>query len=159
MLAEVRKSDPDACLYIIGGGDAEYLDSVKAAIGEKGLERCVFWQKKAPQYQMKGVYQQADLFLLPTEYEIFGMVLLEAMFFRRVVLTTPNGGADMLLRSGENGLVLEKSDPARWAKALLDTAADPEKKARMEQVAYETVIHENTWDALADRFLAVYEKR
>lgn len=71
VLAEVRKSDPDACLYIIGGGDAEYLDSVKAAIGEKGLERCVFWQKKAPQYQMKGVYQQADLFLLPTEYEIF----------------------------------------------------------------------------------------
>lgn len=87
------------------------------------------------------------------------MVLLEAMFFRRVVLTTPNGGADMLLRSGENGLVLEKSDPARWAKTLLDTAADPEKKARMEQAAYETVIHENTWDALADRFLAVYEKR
>ena len=61
VLAEVRKSDPDACLYIIGGGDAEYVDSVKAAIGEKGLERCVFWQKKAPQYQMKGVYQQADL--------------------------------------------------------------------------------------------------
>lgn len=56
---------------------------------------------------MKGVYQQADFFLLPTEYEIFGMVLLEAMFFRRVVLTTPNGGADMLLRSGENGIVLE----------------------------------------------------
>ena len=64
-----------------------------------------------------------------------------------------------LLRSGENGLVLEKSDPARWAKTLLDIAADPEKKARMEQAAYETVIHENTWDALADRFLAVYEKR
>ena len=29
----------------------------------------------------------------------------------------------------------------------------------MEQAAYETVIHENTWDALAGRFLAVYEKR
>ena len=54
VLAEVRKSDPDACLYIIGDGDAEYVDSVKAAIGEKGLESCVFWQKKAPQYQMKG---------------------------------------------------------------------------------------------------------
>ena len=41
VLAEVRKSDPDACLYIIGDGDAEYVDSVKAAIGEKGLESCV----------------------------------------------------------------------------------------------------------------------
>lgn len=122
VLAEVRKSDPDACLYLIGDGDEAYRDSVKAAIGEKGLTDWVFWQKKAPQYQMKGVYQQADFFLLPTEYEIFGMVLLEAMFFRRVVLTTPNGGADMLLRSGENGIVLEKSDPARWAEALLDAA-------------------------------------
>ena len=159
VLAEVRKSDPDACLYLIGDGDEAYRDSVKAAIGEKGLTDWVFWQKKAPQYQMKGVYQQADFFLLPTEYEIFGMVLLEAMFFCRVVLTTPNGGADMLLRSGENGIVLEKSDPARWAEALLDVAADPGKKARMEQAAYETVIHENTWDALADRFLKVYEKR
>jgi len=159
VLAEVRKSDPDACLYLIGDGDEAYRDSVKAAIGEKGLTDWVFWQKKAPQYQMKGVYQQADFFLLPTEYEIFGMVLLEAMFFRRVVLTTPNGGADMLLRSGENGIVLEKSDPARWAEALLDAAADPAKKARMEQAAYETVIHENTWDALADRFLKGYETR
>lgn len=159
VLAEVRKSDPDACLYLIGDGDEAYRDSVKAAIGEKGLTDWVFWQKKAPQYQMKGVYQQADFFLLPTEYEIFGMVLLEAMFFRRVVLTTPNGGADMLLRSGENGIVLEKSDPARWAEALLDVAADPAKKAWMEQAAYETVIHENTWDALADRFLKGYETR
>ena len=159
VLAGVRRTDPGACLYIIGDGEAEYVERVKAALKEKGLENCVFWQKKAPQYQMKGVYQQADFFLLPTEYEIFGMVLLEAMFFRRVVLTTPNGGADMLLRSGENGLVLEKDDPARWAQALLKTAADPARKARMEQAAYETVIHENTWDALADRFLNVYEKR
>mgnify|MGYP002727708980 CR=1 FL=1 len=64
------------------------------------------------------------------------MVLLEAMFFRRVVLTTPNGGADMLLRSGENGIVLEKSDPARWAEALLDAAADPAKKARTTHEYY-----------------------
>ncbi len=158
VLTEVRRKDPDACLYLIGDGDAEYVSDVKTALQEKGLEGCVFWQKKAPQYQMKGVYQQADFFLLPTEYEIFGMVLLEAMFFRRVVLTTPNGGADMLLRSGENGLVLEKDDPACWAQALLEVAADPEKKAWMEQAAYETVIHENTWDALADRFLNVYKE-
>ena len=44
-------------------------------------------------------------------------------------------------------------------QSLLDTAADPAEKARMEQSAYETVVHENTWDALADRFLKVYEKR
>lgn len=159
VLAAVRRADPDTCLYIIGDGDEAYVQQVKKVLKEKGLEDCVFWQKKAPQYQMKGVYQSADIFLLPTEYEIFGMVLLEAMFFRRVVLTTPNGGADMLLSNGENGLVLEKDDPARWAHAVLDTMSDSVKKAKMEQAAYETVVHENTWDALAERFLKVYEER
>jgi len=87
------------------------------------------------------------------------MVLLEAMFFRRIVVTTPNGGSDMLLRHGENGLVLEKSDPALWAEALCALYQDPARREAMQDAACRTVLHENTWDALADRFLQVYQKR
>lgn len=159
VLQIVQGEDPNACLYIIGSGDEAYEEQFRAAIRENGLESCVFWQKKAPQYQMKGIYQQSDFFLLPTEFEIFGMVLLEAMFFHRVVLTTPNGGADMLLRNGENGVVLPKDDPRPWAEQILGLAHDPERRAAMEQRAYETVIHENTWDALAERFERAYQKR
>lgn len=159
VLQEVRRADPAACLYLIGSGDEAYEEAFRAAIREAGLAPWVHWQKKAPQYQMKGVYQQADFFLLPTEYEIFGMVLLEAMFFRRIVFTTCNGGSDMLLRSGENGIVLPKEDPRPWAEQILALARDPARRAAMEQRAYETVIHQNTWDALAERFLQAYRKR
>ena len=45
-----------------------------------------------------------------------------------------------------------------WARGGA-ISLDEQKKAQMEQAAYETVIHENTWDALADRFLKGYETR
>ena len=158
VLKEVRKRDQDACFYWIGSGEAAYTEQVRARIAEAGLERAIVWVDALPQNQMKGVYDQADFFLLPTEYEIFGMVMLEAMFFGKLVLTTKNGGSDMLIRSGENGVVLSKEDAGRWAEAMLEIAADSNKRERMQQNAHQTVSSTYTWDALAERFLRVYRK-
>lgn len=57
------------------------------------------------------------------------MVLLEAMFFETVALTTPNGGADMLIQDGENGVVLTKDHPEEWAVRMLDLAEAAGKEA------------------------------
>lgn len=157
VLREVRAAGQKAFLYIVGDGNADYVEQVRAAILNQGLGSFVFWQKKVPQSQMKGIYEQADFFLLPSEFEIFGMVLLEAMFFHRIVVTTPNGGSDMLLRTGENGLFLEKSSPALWAQAICTLYQDPVRRETMQDAAYETVVHKSTWDILADRFLFVYK--
>lgn len=59
------------------------------------------------QKYLSGVYNLADFFLLPTEYEIFGMVLLEAMYYKTVVLTTDNGGSSTLIDNGRNGYILK----------------------------------------------------
>ena len=158
ILKEVRKQDPNACFYWIGSGDAAYTEQIRAQIAGDGLENAVVWLDALPQNQMKGIYEQADFFLLPTEYEIFGMVLLEAMFFKKIVLTTENGGSDMLIRSGENGVVLPKKDAEQWARAMLDIAAAPRRREQMQQSAYQTVSRTYTWDALAERFLGTYRK-
>lgn len=156
VLRALRSMGQWAVLYLLGDGPAAYTARVQAAIRAQGLGPAVVWQRKAAQPQLAGLYRAADFFLLPTEYEIFGMVLLEAMYFGRVVLTTDGGGARQLIRSGENGLVLPKDDPARWARALCALARDPERRTRMEAAAHRTVAEGYTWDALADRFLRVY---
>ena len=66
---------------------------------------------------------------------------------------------DVLLEVNIGGEASKSGVSPEQLWPLLDAAADPAKKARMEQAAYETVIHENTWDALADRFLKGYETR
>ena len=158
ILKEIRKQDPNACFYWIGSGDAAYTEQIRAQIAGDGLENAVIWLGALPQNQMKGIYEQADFFLLPTEYEIFGMVLLEAMFFKKIVLTTENGGSDMLIRSGENGVVLPKKDAEQWARAILDIAEEPHRREQMQQSAYQTVSRTYTWDALAERFLGTYRE-
>lgn len=156
ILENVRKTDAQAKLYIIGDGETEYVTQVRQAIREKRLEDCIFWQKKARQPQLKGVYQQADFFLLPTEYEIFGMVLLEAMYFGALVLTTPNGGANMLVRDGENGFVLPKDDARKWARCMLELRGNSERRTQMQIQAHERISKDFTWDALVSTFLDKY---
>ena len=156
ILENVRKTDAQAKLYIIGDGETEYVTQVRQAIKEKGLEDCIFWQKKARQPQLKGVYQQADFFLLPTEYEIFGMVLLEAMYFGALGLTTPNGGANMLVRDGENGFVLPKDDARKWARCMLELRGSSERRTQMQIQAHERISKDFTWDALVSTFLDKY---
>ena len=156
VLENVRKQDNQARLYMIGDGEEPYVEEVRQTIRQKGLEEWVFWQKKARQPQLQGVYRQADFFLLPTEYEIFGMVLLEAMYFGTLVVTTPNGGADMLVRHGENGFVLPKDDARAWARCMLELQGASERRAQMQQRAHEQVARNFTWDKLADRFLDKY---
>ena len=157
ILANVRKTDSNAKLYIIGDGDAEYVQQVQNAIKERGLEKYVSWQKKARQPQLQGVYRQADFFLLPTEYEIFGMVLLEAMYFGSVVITTPNGGSNMLVHNGENGVVLPKDDATKWAQSILEIQNNSAKKQTMCKCAHERIEADFTWDKLADKFIECYE--
>ncbi|MFR6092194.1 MAG: hypothetical protein ACLUIR_02040 [Faecalibacterium prausnitzii] len=82
MLAEVRKATSTLPLPHRRRGRG-VMGQRESGHWGKGADGLGLLAEKAPQYQMKGVYQQADFFLLPTEYEIFGMVLLEAMFFRR----------------------------------------------------------------------------
>ena len=85
------------------------------------------------------------------------MVLLEAMYFGSIVITTPNGGSNMLVHNGENGVVLPKDDAAKWAQSILDIQNSPEKKQTMRKCAHERIASDFTWDKLADKFIECYE--
>ena len=155
---ELHKRGTAAKLYVVGDGDDTQTAAFAEQIKAMGLTEDVIWLRKARQQQLGAAYHQADFFLLPTEYEIFGMVLLEAMFFETVALTTPNGGADMLIQDGENGVVLTKDHPEEWAVRMLDLQKQPERKRRMGAAARETVTQHFTWDVLAGAFEQVYEQ-
>ena len=92
-------------LHDSGDGDAEYVQQVQNAIKERGLEKYVSWQKKARQPQLQGVYRQADFFLLPTEYGDYSeWCCLRPCTLVLSLSPTPNGGSNMLVHNGENGV-------------------------------------------------------
>lgn len=86
---------------------------------------------------MPALYSAADVFVLPTAYETFSLVCMEAMACSRPVLATPVGGIEEYLRDGVNGFQI-KADADDIAAKLTAVFSDPELMARMQQGARAT---------------------
>lgn len=155
---KVQVQNDKVKLYMIGTGEKEYVQSCFSYINELGLKDKVVWQEKMEQKFLSEIYQMADFFVLPTEYEIFGMVLLEAMYYKTVVLTTQNGGSSTVMHNGKDGYVIQTKDPRKWANVITDTYKDKGKMKMIQNNAHEEIKKKYTWDMVSERFLNQYNE-
>lgn len=145
-------------LTVVGQFESEsYKRRFFSLLGSRGLEKVVRHVPRVEQKDLPAVYGAADVFLLPTRYDIFGMVLLEAMHFGKTVLTTPNGGSGMLVENARNGFVLDADSPVAWADRIAQLDRDRSLLSNLGAAAKQTVDGRFTWDALADRFIDAFE--
>lgn len=155
---KVSEQIPDAGLILIGKGKQEYVSMCMKKIEELGIKDRVIYKESLEQKYMPAIYQACDAFLLPTRYEIFGMVLLEAMYYGLPVFTTYNGGSSTLMNK-RNGIVIDCLDVNEWSGKIVQILADKNGCREIGKNAHKTIAEGYTWDALADKFLKVYEKR
>lgn len=107
---EMLKRHVDVSFTMVGDGEEEYKERCLARVKMWINQGRIRYIPKVNQDEMSSIYAEADCMLFPSKYEIFGMVLMEAIYFGVPVVTSNNGGADMLFRDGENGIVLDCSD-------------------------------------------------
>lgn len=155
----VYENDKDARLLIVGKGAKEYKDKCFEHAKQIGIEEAIIYEEYIDQKYLPLVYSYADVFLLPTIYEIFGMVILEAMYFGVPVVTTYNGGSDMLIDNNESGIIIDSFDVEKWKESIVSLLNDEDKKNRIKEKAKIKIENEFTWDALVDKFINVFEKR
>ncbi|MGQ9529399.1 glycosyltransferase family 4 protein [Chloroflexus sp.] len=92
------------------------------------------------------LYQQADLFVFPTQAEAFGIAALEAIASGVPVITTPVGGLPDIVHDGVNGFLVPPSEPAMLAARLQLLIDQPELRLRMAEAARRHA--ENHFDAV-----------
>lgn len=159
VFAKVQQKEKKVKLVIIGTGEKDYIDYCFSKAKELGIEENIEYFEKIEQKYVNNIYKQCDLFLLPTLYEIFGMVLLEAMYFGLPVVTSNNGGSDMLITNEINGFVIEKFDENQWAEKVLNLIQDRELCISVGEKAKQYITSNFTWDVLAEKFIKIYMKR
>lgn len=142
-------------LIMIGTGDEEYCRNSFNYAEKLGVRENIYWVKKAEQRHLAFAYQNTEVFLLPTRYEIFGMVLLEAMYFGKPVITTRNGGSEMLIENGKDGIILDGFDANEWSKEIIKSQTNNQ----MGESARNKIISEFTWDKLCPIFIRAYENK
>jgi UDP-glucose:(heptosyl)LPS alpha-1,3-glucosyltransferase len=140
---------PDWHLVVAGAGDPEpHAARARAAGTESRL------QFLGPVRDMPRLYAASDAVVLPTSYEAFPLVALEAAASGVPLLVTRVNGAEDLVRDGGNGWFITR-DRVDIARRLNQLRSDPELARRMAADAREAATG-FTWDAMADAYLSLY---
>jgi len=96
----------------------------------------------------------ADLFLLPSHHESFGLAALEAMACGTVVLATETGGTREVIDHGRNGYLCPPNDVDAWTSTALAVLRDPAQRARLQVAAREAAVRRFA----AEKQVAAYEE-
>ena len=123
---------PDAVLVVVGGpsgkeGDT-YLAEVESMAAALGVAERVRFVPPQPHHLLSSYYRAADVCLVPSRSESFGLVALEAAACGTPVVAAAVGGLRTLVDHGHTGFLVEGRDPevfAAYAEELLD-----ERRAR-----------------------------
>jgi glycosyltransferase involved in cell wall biosynthesis len=118
-------------------------------IAELGLERRVRWN--GPQSEVAPWYAIGDLFVLPTAYEPFGNVIVEALACGLPVITSRTAGASIAVHPGVDGWLLDDPTDAAELAAAIQHAVAPGTLERWSAHAGEG-LDAFTWDAVGRQF-------
>jgi glycosyltransferase involved in cell wall biosynthesis len=137
---------PDVLYAIVGDGDDRPRLEQRAR--DLGIAKHVWFAGALTDSELSAVYRRSHVFLLPAQTvlddhapkgEGFGIVFLEAMGFGKPVIGPNYGAPAELIRSGENGLVVDPDDEASVADALLALFSDPARAEAMGSAGREWV--------------------
>jgi glycosyltransferase involved in cell wall biosynthesis len=145
-----------AHLHVVGGGPCE--DALRSQAEASDLAgRVHFWGARHPE-ELPLYYALADLFVFPSLYDVWGLVLNEAMACGLPVVASPLAGATRdLVEEGTNGFVVDPRDVPALAAALARLIADAQLRARMGAAGAATVQGKATIRDSADAFLRAIE--
>lgn len=157
-LAEMERRD--ARLVLIGGpsgpqGESE-MQRIRHLAAATGISSRVHVVEPQPHHILATYYRAADVVLVPSRSESFGLVALEAAACGRPVVAADVGGLRYIVADGQTGSLVPGRDPRSWAKRIETLLENPNLADRMGRAAFERS-ELFTWGATADRALAHYK--
>lgn len=112
----------DAVLWAVGGPSGadgpQELERVRRLAAELGVAERVLILPPRPHHELVDYYRAADVCLVPSRTESFGLVALEAAACGTPVVAASVGGLRSIVNDGETGLLVEGRDPLEWATAV-----------------------------------------
>ena len=140
ILAEIRKHDATYKLLMVGTGELKAV--VEARIRELDLHNAVQLIERIPNNEIWKLYRLADSFVNLNQQEIFGMAILEAMYYGCKVVAWKAPGPNLIIESGKSGWLV-KSNEEVIEKIIDETDVGLE--------AYQRVLRDFTWKSCAKK--------
>lgn len=153
-LSVVLQRCPETRLIVVGDGELDlFLKRITRYLGIPHRVTFLDWTTGP---DLVALYQRAKLVVVPSYYEPFGIVALEAMACGRPVIASRTGGLAEIVNDGVNGFLVEIANHLQLAQRMVSLIQDDERRQAMGQAARARAT-EFSWGRAADQTLALYD--
>ena len=146
----MKESHPEFQFLLVGGGDDEAM--LRGLAGDLPNISVEGWSDRVGDY-----LAAFDLFILPSNKEGIGGILLDAMDRALPIIASRVGGLPEIVKDGENGILIEPRSPDQLQEAILRLYGDPDLRRSMGARGRE-FSRDFTADAMAARYLDLYKQ-
>jgi glycosyltransferase involved in cell wall biosynthesis len=143
-------------LLIVGTGNFE--NELKGLSAKFNLNKTVSFFGYCNNYKLPELYSGADIFVLPSLTESFGIVFAEAMACGLPIIGTTAGGIPEVVRNGENGVLVPPGNVNKLKNALVKLINNNELRKKMGEKSIKIVQENFTWNKIAKDYLQIYEE-
>jgi glycosyltransferase involved in cell wall biosynthesis len=146
---------PAVWLWLAGEGEErEALEALTRAHKMTDRVRFLGWQNDARPY-----VAAADIFIMPSNHEPLGNVILEAWAQKRPVVSSRSEGPNWFMRDGENGLLADIGDADGFAGAIATLLADNTLRQAVIAGGYDTLMRQFSEAAVCDAYLELFRQK
>lgn len=154
-VAVARDQLGDSKLYLTCSGPL--AEPLKDLVRRKGLADMVVFTGIVTGADKHACFRACDVFCLPSLFEAFGLVALEAMKYGAAVVGTGEGGVRDFLEDGVNGLMFSPGDAEELARALVRLHREPDLRRRLARRGRETVARFSI-SSVVDQHIRLYRE-
>jgi glycosyltransferase involved in cell wall biosynthesis len=157
--AKVLKSNPEL-QFVLVGEDEGMKVKLEKELKSLGIHnKFLFTGHITDEELFLSAFAACEMLVLPSEYEAFGIVLLEALACKKPCVAARVGGVpEALGKENTTGLLVEYGDAEGLADALEELHSDPTKRKRFGEVGRKHVKNNFTWPAIVEEIEKVYNK-
>lgn len=148
---------PDTTFVLIGEDEGERKTLEAQAVRLGISSNILFCGYIGDDRLFKSAFSACEVFVLPSEYEAFGIVLLEAMACEKPCVATRVGGVPDVVEGNKTGILVDYGNPKQLAEAIISLMGDESKARRMGRAGRERVREHFTWPKVVDQLEDVYK--
>jgi D-inositol-3-phosphate glycosyltransferase len=138
------------------GANTEEVDRLKELSSWLGIDDVVRFEPPVARKDLAQWYRAADLVVVPSYSESFGLVALEAQACGTPVVATAVGGLRTAVADGISGVLVDGHDPKAWSSIIVRLLQEPQRRVLLSMGAIEHASHFG-WDATARGTLDIYD--
>ncbi len=145
-------------------GDGPELSRLRRLAEERNLKEVVRFHGRVSAGELPHFYANCDMFVLPAvidskgDTEGLGVVLIEAMTYKKPVIASAVGGITDLVIDGQTGLAVPAGDVDALVKAIVRLIEDPETAKRLSQHGYEHILTNYSWEVIINQLINLYQE-